>query len=144
NAIQALPYEDFNNVSVPLGIKAKAGAELSISLDELSTLPFNINVYLEDTQNNTLTLLNDETYTFTPTTNLNGAERFNIHYSAKTLSVTDIQSNDNLRIYTTVLPKELIISGQLTGATTAHLYDLQGRLVLSQVLNPHTTENTMD
>ncbi|HUH29511.1 galactose oxidase-like domain-containing protein, partial [Gelidibacter sp.] len=48
-AIQSLPYEDFNDVIVPLGIKAKAGAELSISIDDLSTLPSNINVYLEDT-----------------------------------------------------------------------------------------------
>ncbi len=87
-AIQSLPYNDFNNVIVPLGVKAKAGAELSIRIDELSTLPSNINVYLEDTQNNTLTLLNDETYTFTPTTNLNGTGRFNVHYSSKTLSVS--------------------------------------------------------
>ncbi|MBO3097275.1 discoidin domain-containing protein [Gelidibacter pelagius] len=143
-AVQSLPYNDFNNVTVPLGIKAKAGAELTISIDEVSTLPSNINVYLEDTQYNTLTLLNDETFTFAPTTNLNGADRFNIHYSAKTLSVTDIQSNDNLRIYTTTSPKALFIMGQLSGSTTAHLYDIQGRLVMHKVLYPNTTENTMD
>ncbi|HUH27826.1 MAG TPA: discoidin domain-containing protein [Gelidibacter sp.] len=143
-AIQSLPYEDFNDVTVPLGIKAKAGSELSISIDDLSTLPSNINVYLEDTQNNTLTLLNDGAFTFTPTASLNGAGRFNVHYSSRTLSIGDMDANDNLRIYTTASPKNLYIMGQLRGATTAHLYDIQGRVVLKKALSPYTTENTMD
>ncbi|MBA6152939.1 LamG-like jellyroll fold domain-containing protein [Gelidibacter maritimus] len=143
-AIQSLPYEDFNNVIVPLGIKAKAGAELSISLDEVSTLPSNINVYLEDTQNNTLTFLNDDDYTFTLSSDLNGTGRFNVHYASRTLSIGDLDVNDNLRIYTTASPKTLFITGQLTGATTAQLYDIQGRLVLSKALNPNIIENTMD
>src|SRR5690606_15970179 len=109
----------FNDVVVPLGIKAKAGEELTISIDELSTLPSNINVYLEDIQNKTLTLLNADAFLFTPTIDMNGAGRFNLHYSARTLSIADMPSNDNLRIYTTVVPKALVISGQLTSATTA-------------------------
>ena len=143
-AIQALPYNDFNNVIVPLGMKVKANVELNISIDDLSSLPSNINVYLEDTQTKTLTLLNRNVFKFTPKTALNGAGRFNVHYSAKTLSVRDMQSNDNLRIYTTISPKSLYIVGQLTKSTTAYLYDLQGRLVLSKVLNANNTENTID
>lgn len=143
-AIQSLPYNDFNNVIVPLGIKAKAGAELNISIDELSTIPSNINVYIEDTQNNTLTLLNDAAYTFTPTTDLDGSGRFNVHYTARTLSVGDLDLNDNLRIYTTASPKTLFIKGQLSKVTIANLYDIQGRIVLSKMLNPNITENTMD
>ena len=143
-AIQSIPYNDFNDVIVPLGIKAKAGIELSISIDALSTLPSHINVYLEDTQNTTLHLLNDEAYTFTPTTALNSADRFNVHYSARTLSVEDVKSNDNLRIYTALSSKTVVIKGQLTKATTANLYDIQGRLVLSKVLNPNTMDNTVN
>lgn len=143
-AIQALPYNDFNDVIVPLGLKAKGGEELIISIDELSTLPSNINVYLEDTQNNTLTYLNNEDFKFTPTEDINVSGRFNVHYSSRTLSIGDLESNDRLRIYTTAMPKTLFIKGQLAGATTAQLYDIQGRLVLSQKLNPSTTENTMD
>lgn len=142
--IQSLPYSDFNDVVVPLGIKAKAGAELSISIDELSTLPVQINVYLEDKQNNTLTLLNKGAFKFKTTTAINGSGRFNIHYSARTLSVDNLQSSDNLRIYTTTAPKLLFIMGQLKNETKANLYDVQGRLVLSKVLNPNSTENTMD
>ncbi len=143
-AIQSLPYNDFNDAVVPLGIKAKAGTELSISIDDLSTLPFNINVYLEDTQNNTLTLLNTSAFKFTTTTAINGIGRFNVHYSSKTLSIADIPSADNLRIYTTLNPKSLFITGQLTKATIAKLYDIHGRLVMTKVLNLHTTNNSMD
>ena len=143
-SIQALPYEDFNDVIVPLGIKAKAGIELSISIDELSTIPSNINVYLEDIQNNTLTLLNTADFKFTPTTDLNSADRFNVRYSSKTLSLGDLDVNDNLRIYTTVTPKALVVRGQLTSTTIANLYDIQGRLVLRQALNHNSTENTID
>ena len=142
--IQSLPYNDFNNVIVPLGMKVKAGVELSISIDDLSTLPSNINVYLEDTQDETLTLLNDGDFKFTPTTALNGSGRFNVHYAAKTLSVEDLDANDNFRIYTTATPKTLFIKGKLSKVTTANLYDIQGRLVLSTILNPNTIENTMD
>ncbi len=143
-AIQSLPYEDFNDVVVPLGIKAKAGMDLSISIDELSTLPANINVYLEDTQTNTFTLLNDGPFHFTTTKAKKGVGRFHIHYSAKTLAVEDMELTDNLRIYTTINPKALFITGQLTKATTANLYDIQGRLVLSKALDSNTTENTID
>src|SRR5690606_17627665 len=75
---------------------------------------------------------------------INVSGRFNVHYSSRTLSIGDLESNDRLRIYTTAMPKTLFIKGQLAGATTAQLYDIQGRLVLSQKLNPSTTENTMD
>ena len=143
-AIQSLPYNDSNDVVVPLGIKAKTGMELSISIDEDSTLPSNINVYLEDKQTNTFNLLNDAPFNFTTTTAMKGMGRFYIHYSAKTLSVKDVDLIDNLRVYTTFSPKALLIKGQLTRATTANLYDIQGRLVLSKLLSADSTENSMD
>ena len=143
-AIQSLPYKDFNDVVIPLGIKAQAGIELSIKIDDLSTLPSNINVYLEDTQNNVFTLLNDAPFDFTTADVMEGTGRFYIHYSAKTLSIEDQVLTDDLRIYTTVTPKALFITGQLSNATTANLYDIQGRLVLSKVLDPHATRNTID
>lgn len=143
-AIQSLPYDDFNEVTVPLGIKAKAGAELSISIDSLSTIPSTINVYLEDKQENTMVLLNKGSYTFTSTVELNTAERFNIHYSSKPLSIDNLPSNDNIRIYVADAPKSIMILGQLKSATTASVYDLHGRMVLSKALNANSTENAID
>lgn len=143
-SIQSLPYGDFNDVIVPLGIKASAGVGLTISIDELSTIPAGIRVYLEDTQNNTLTLLNNTDFSFTPTTNINNADRFNVRYSSQTLTIEEVKRKDNLHIYTTVTPKTLFITGRLTKATVANLYDIQGRLVISKVLDPNSTQNTID
>lgn len=143
-AIQSLPFDDYNDVVVPLGVKAKAGAELIISIDELSTIPSNINVYLEDTQYNVLTLLNSGAYTFNLTSDLNDANRFKVHYASKTLNVEDLQSNNDLKIYTTVIPKTLVIRGEIATATIANLYDIQGRMVMSKALKNNSAENTMD
>ena len=142
-AIQSLPYNDFNDVIVPLAIKAAAGTELNISIDEQSSIPSNVYVYLEDIQNNTLTLLNNGDYSFTPTSNLDGIGRFYLRYSSTTLSASDNEL-DYIQIYTTFSPKSLVINGPLTNGTTANLYDLQGRLVLSKTLNSNSIKNTID
>lgn len=89
-------------------------------------------------------MLNSNVFKFTTTAAINGSGRFNMHYSSRTLSVENIQSNDHLRVYTTASPKSLFIVGQLTKSTTAYLYDLRGRLVLSKVLNANSRENTID
>ncbi len=142
-AIQALPYNDFNDVIVPLGMKAEAGVELTIGMDDISTLPSNINVYLEDTVQNTWTLLNNADYTFTPNIELNGTGRFFIRYSSVTLSTDDNNWND-LIIYATSNPKELVIKGQLSSNTEAALYDIQGRLVMAKKLDEFSTLNSID
>ena len=73
-----------------------------------------------------------------------GSDFFKWTLTDLTLSVEDLHTNNNLRIYTTISPKTLFIKGQLVKATTAKVYDIHGRFVLSQVLNPNSTENTMD
>jgi hypothetical protein len=142
-AIQSLRYEDFNNVVVPLGIKSNAGEQISIGLDGSSTLPENINVYLEDNVANTLTLLNTGNYTMTPTEDLNSTGRFYINFSSGTLSLEDREMND-LQIYTSAYPKSLFVNGLLTERTTAELYDLQGRLVLNRILDLNNNSNEID
>ena len=142
-AIQTLPYNDFNSIVVPLGINAEVGVELTIGIDNMSSLPSNINVYLEDNESNTLTLLNDSDYTFSSSVALNGTGRFFIRYSSVTLS---IENNDwnNLQIYNTSSPKEIIVRGQLKGVTKANLYDIRGRLIFSQKLEQSNISNIID
>ena len=143
-AIQALDYNDFNDVVVPLGVKSDSGVQLSISLDATTaTIPSNINVYLEDNVANTWTLLNTGDYTFTPSVELNGTGRFFVHFSSTTLSLEDNEWN-GLQIYTSLSTKELLIKGQLTGIATANLYDIQGRLVLSKDLDLNSNSNSID
>ena len=142
-AIQSLPYNDFNDVVIPLGVKALANGALTIGLDPSSSLPQNINVYLEDTQENTLTLLNNSDYTFTPSGDLTGTGRFFLRYSSDTLSSLTTQLED-LLIYSNNSTKQVIIKGQLTTNSRVTLYDIQGRIVLEKNLNVSNTVNTIN
>jgi GEVED domain/Secretion system C-terminal sorting domain/Pregnancy-associated plasma protein-A len=142
-AIQTLPYDDFNDVIIPLGIKAMANEPLTISIDDASTLPSGINIYLEDNVENSFTLLNSNTYTFTPSSELIGTGRFYLRYSSVVLSTTDIEQN-SLQIYATATPKELVVIGQLNEKTEAKIYDIQGRLVLNKSLDMSSISNHID
>jgi hypothetical protein len=142
-AIQSLDYTDFNDVVVPLGINAKLAA-LTISIDKLTnTLPANIGVYLEDRETSTFTLLTSKDYTFTPATDLKGAGRFYLHYSAKALTAESTDFN-YIQIYTTISPREIMIKGSLKSDATADLYDVNGRLVLKQKLEQTSTTHRID
>ncbi len=143
-AIQALPYNDFNDVVVPLGVNSDAGIQLTIGLDATTgTIPSNINVYLEDNVANTWTLLNSSDYVFTPSASINGTGRFYVHYSSTTLTIKDDLLN-GLNIYTEQSSKTVVVKGKLTNDTTAVIYDVQGRKVLQQELDSAHTTNTIN
>ena len=142
-AIQSLPYTDFNDVVIPLGINATA-AELTIEIDENTTdLPDHINVYLEDTAVNTLTLLNNTAYTFAPSEALSGTGRFYLRYTSKALSVLT-NSFEYLQIYHATSQKEIVVKGKLNSKSSAELFDIQGRLVLRQNLEHSQISNTIN
>ena len=143
-AIQSLPYNDFNDVVIPVGIKALAGSSLTIGLEDNSSVPANVNVYLEDTLENTLTLLNASDYTFTPITDMVGTGRFFLRFSADTLSLNTNDELNELIIYSNENNKDIVIRGLLTAATTTELYDIQGRLVLSKKIDQSSITNTID
>ena len=142
-AIQTLPYNDFNDIIIPLGMKTEAGVELTIGIDDISTLPSNVNVYLEDNEADTWTLLNDSNYNFSPSTALNGVGRFYLHYASTTLSTEGSQRN-KLQIFQTKTPNKIVIKGVLKDDTTAYLYDIQGRLVMTKILNQSNNFNYLD
>ena len=142
--IQSLDYNDFNDVIIPLGIKATAGTALTISLGDNSTVPANVNIYLEDTLQNTVTLLNTSDFTFTPSIDMVGTGRFFLRYSADTLSIGSNDIIDQLIVYTNENHEDIIIKGVLDSATTSVLYDIHGRVVLSQDLEQISLTNTID
>ena len=51
---------------------------------------------------------------------------------------------EGLQIYTESSLKTIVIAGQLYGQSKAYLYDVQGRLVLSQALNVSNRTNSID
>ena len=132
-AIQTLNSTDVSDVSIPLGVNANQGEQITFSVAD-TTLPESVNIYLDDTVADTSTLLNTSDYVISPTTALSGTGRFFLRTTNNALST--IENNlDALNIFVLNSSKELIVSGQLQQNTILDLYDIQGRKVLSNQLD---------
>ncbi|WP_412560006.1 lamin tail domain-containing protein [Winogradskyella sp. MIT101101] len=132
-AINSLSLEDMLDVTIPLGVNSNQGEEITFSIDT-STLPNGIDVYLDDNVANTSTLLNSSDYTVTPSVDLNGTGRFYLRLGDSALSVPTAIF-DQIDIFTNRTEKTVVISGELPESSVAHIYDLQGRQVLSTALD---------
>jgi uncharacterized repeat protein (TIGR03806 family) len=141
-AIQCLNNLDINNVTIPLGINANAGQEVTFSIAQSDILQ-TINVYLEDNSNNTFTLLNTDNYSFTADADLAGAGRFYLRFEGGVLSALE-QSLDGLKIYSNTIQKTIVIEGQLHSDTEFTLYDIHGRIVRDRSLNVTSTKQSID
>ena len=141
-AIQSLGLDFLSDGIIPLGINAAQGEQLTIAI-ETSNLPDTVEVYLEDTVENTYTILNTSNYVLTPATALEGTGRFYIHFSNSTLSTIETELN-TLKVFTSKATKELIIKGQLFGKTKAQLNDINGREVVNLMLDASTNHNALD
>ncbi|MBU2929053.1 T9SS type A sorting domain-containing protein [Winogradskyella psychrotolerans] len=141
-AIQALHNDSMGNVVVPLGVNANQGEELTFSIIE-SDMSDSTNMYLEDMVNNTVTLLNTTDYVLTPVTDLSGTGRFYLRFENTTLSTVE-STFESVKIYTDNTAKTVNINGQLQNTTQAKLFDINGRLILTNVLNAHNTNQSID
>lgn len=141
-AIQSINYTDFSNAIIPLGINAEQGEEIIISIMS-SSIPETVNIYLEDTINNTSTLLNDNDFTTTPTASLSGTGQFFLRFSESSLSTIE-NSLSNLEVYATSNPKVLHINGTLNDESKVSIYDLQGREILTSNLKRTNLNNEID
>lgn len=139
-AIQSLASTDMNDVIIPLGLKTAQGQQVTISIEN-STLPAETQVYLEDNQSNTFTLLNSGDYTFTANTAISGTGRFFLRMGTATLS-TPVTEANALKLFTT--EQTLFIKGQLLAETQVSVYDIQGRLVLTSILAQGSDSNNID
>ena len=138
---QSLPFSSLSDLTVALVVNAVAGEPLTFSIDASTSLPANTNVYIEDLVAGTTTLLNTSNYVLTPASNLSGAGRFYLVFSAKTLNTTK-EDFSNIRMYTA--EKELIIAGLLLDNTRVKIFDLQGRVILSVPLETSSQLNTIN
>ncbi|MDC1505107.1 endonuclease [Winogradskyella sp.] len=141
-ALQALNALDLVDITIPLGVNANAGEQLTFSITD-TTLPSTINVYLEDTTNNTTTLLNTSDYIINPILDISGTGRFYIRLEEQALSNNDAVF-ERIKIYTKETPKMIYIHGVLKEDTNAKVYDLQGRLVHSSILDSNNLINQID
>lgn len=129
-AVQALGPNDYENITIALGVNANQGEQITFSITE-NTLPAGTEVYLDDTVASTSTLLTTSDYILTPSTALSGTGRFFIRFVGSALN-TFSNELDSLNIYTQ--NKQIHLSGLLKAKTVASVYDIQGRLVLLQSL----------
>ncbi|PQJ74993.1 T9SS type A sorting domain-containing protein [Polaribacter gangjinensis] len=133
--VQSLPNSDFENMVIPVGVKAAAGKEITFSLEAMN-IPDGINVYLEDKIANTVTLLSEAnaTYKVTLTDALDGIGRFYLHTkSSSVLGIENIVLN-NVSIYS-VDASTLRIAGLSEGKASVKIYSILGKQVFETSFN---------
>ncbi|WP_047550979.1 T9SS type A sorting domain-containing protein [Psychroserpens sp. Hel_I_66] len=140
--IQALGETDYNDVTIPIGVNASQGVQLTFSLSD-SNIPSTIDVYLDDTVANTSTLLTNSNYVLTPIMALSGVGRFYLRFTDNSLN-TQENNFEDLDIYMSSKSKEIVINGQLLESTNCDIYDIQGRLISSNSLNINNLQNRID
>lgn len=141
-AVQAVNPDSIYNNMIPLGVNANQGEQLTISIDQ-TDIDESIDIYLDDTENNTSTLLTTNDFILTPNSNLSGSGRFYLRFSNASLGTAEIHLNQ-LNIYNNTSQKTIVISGVIQSNTKAKLYDLNGRLILSKDLNPKSNNQVID
>ena len=143
-AIQALNFSEIlQEKIIPLGINALGGDELTISISHRTT-PADLNIYLEDTEEGTMTNLLDGDYILTPTSDLEGVGRFFIHMTADTMSNGEV-STSILNAYKEIDASYITIEGLATQSneTKVSLYNILGREVLATTLNNNMGTQTI-
>jgi hypothetical protein len=141
-AINAMPIDAMSNVIIPLVIYQQAGVSLKIQIAN-STIPEDINVYLEDTIENTFTLLTTESFELLAQTTFGGVGRFFLHVTTSTLSTDTVSSTSLLTAYKGVGNAYISIEGlqQFSQPAELTLYNALGMKILSRnIQNPSQKE----
>ena len=142
-AIQALPYSEMWDKVIPIGINAMAGEEMTVSVTHKTT-PADLKIYLEDAQEGTFTLINNEDFVLTPTSDLSGVGRFFIHTTENALSNEEVNTS-LLNAYKGVDNNYITIEGLATQATSTEvsLFNILGTRVMDISLDNTTNTQTV-
>ena len=140
--INAMPTDAMSNAIVPLVVHQQAGVSLKIQIAN-STIPEDINVYLEDTVENTFTLLTNEGFELLAQTTLSGVGRFFLHYTTSTLSTDVVGSTSLVTAYKGTGNTYITVEGlqQFSQPAQLTLYNVLGMKILSRkIQNPSQKE----
>lgn len=128
--IQSLPNADLETMIIPVGIIATSGTDISI-LALATNLPPGFNVYLEDKNDGSFTLLSGTSkFSTTLTSDLNGIGRFYLHTTSSVLSTNDNINLNNVSIYTTDATT-LRIAGLHDSKASLKIFTILGKQVLT-------------
>lgn len=142
-AVQSLAYTDLSkDTIIPLGINSSKGQEITVSIAE-AILPEETEVFLEDMLTNTFTLLNTNNYTFFTDKNVSKTGRFFLHVTNSTL-LFGSDTDSSPQLFTINGSHILHIKGMIAPDTALTIYDLEGRLMLSNQLQEGTNTNKID
>ncbi|WP_435416661.1 T9SS type A sorting domain-containing protein [Polaribacter aestuariivivens] len=129
-SIQSLPDSDLENTIVPVGINALSGTEITFSADA-QNLPTGVNVYLEDRDLNTFTLLDaTSTYKVTLNADYSGTGRFYMRTSSTALS-TETNTLKGVNVFNTS-DKKIKIIGLNNEKGSIVVFNMIGANVLSK------------
>ena len=143
-SINAMSIDDMSNVIVPLAVNQEAGISLKIQIAN-STIPEDINVYLEDAVENKFTLLTNESFELLAQTTLGGVGRFFLHFTTRTLSTDTVRvsSTSLLTVYKLRGSSYISVEGldQFSQPAALTLYNILGMKILSRnIQNPSHKE----
>ena len=138
-SINAMSIETVYNQSIPLVINQQEGQPFRVSISE-NTIPEEVNVYLEDVLNGTLTSLKDQDFELSAQEDLSQDGRFYIRFTTQSLAINDVLSPSNLTVFKLNTDRFYTIKGLSPemGKTTATLYNMLGMKVRSKTLNNHS------
>ena len=140
---QSLAYSEMWDKIIPLGVNALSGEEMTISISHRTT-PADLNIYLEDALEDTMTDLKAVDYVMTPSSDLSGAGRFFIHMTADTMSNEDV-STIMLNAYKEVNANYITIEGLATQSNNINvsLFNILGRKVFDTSLSNYMNTQTI-
>ncbi|MDE1206064.1 T9SS type A sorting domain-containing protein [Tenacibaculum larymnensis] len=128
-AIQTLPNNDYENMVIPVGLRALSGEKVTFSINT-KNIPANLKVYLEDRINNVFTDLSEENYTTTLNKDSNSIGQFYLHTSSEKPTSIIEPSLDNISIYSSS-NNEITITGLQTEANIA-VYSILGKEIINR------------
>ena len=133
-----------NSTIIPLVINQEAYQDFKVVLFT-HTIPQNVNVYLEDNQQGTMTLLNEQDFELTPENTLSEVGRFYLHLTEDTFSIDEEVLTNNLNVFKADYNNFITIEGLAvqSGVTDVKLYNILGMEVLSTSLSNNTNTQTI-
>jgi len=139
---QALPAITSEKMIIPVGLDFSDGGDLQFSVST-ELLADGVSVYLEDTKNSSMTLLNteDAVYTTTAEAETVGIGRFNIIIMKGSITGLNVVSANEYKVFAN--KKQIIIEGSADASTGFQLYSVEGRCWYSgkaQSINRNTID----
>ncbi|MBS2098969.1 Ig-like domain-containing protein [Carboxylicivirga linearis] len=130
NSKAALTTED---ISIHIGFRAPKTGSFSIKAVELSNIPTNKKVLLEDTYNETIINLSEQdSYSFSVNKSGNNNDRFIIHIENELSTSIDSNEQENIRIYGN--NDQIIVEGNTIAGKKYEITTLDGRTIKNGII----------